>query len=43
MRSYDKVWHDFGESLKYSDYKKRNEFATEEAWRAVREAYGLMA
>ena len=42
MRSYDEVWQKFGESPKYSNYKKRNEFATGEAWRTVLQAYGLV-
>jgi cation transport regulator ChaB len=38
---YDEVWRQCERSRKYREERKRNELAVTEAWKAVKEAYGL--
>jgi cation transport regulator ChaB len=40
-QAYDKVWKRAAQVGRVKDEDKRNELAVTEAWRAVKEAYGL--
>ncbi len=42
-QAYEKVWEQCERSRKYYNFQKRNEVAVTAGWRAVKEAYGLMA
>lgn len=40
-KAYDRVWKRAAQVGRVKDDDKRNEIAVTEAWRAVKEAYGL--